>query len=167
MMASDIRYADPDARISTTFARLGLVAEYGVSWLLPRLIGVGHTLDLLLSGRTITGAEAASVGLVQRTVPAGCLVQAAIEYARELADKCSPASMAVIKQQVYEDLSTTSAEALSRSLSLMDESLDGADFAEAMAARAEDRSARFAALPAELLTPSGPPDPVDGLHRAG
>ena len=64
----DIRIAAADAKLTTAFARLGLVAEHGAAWLLPRIVGRAHAADLLLSGRTITGAEAEAIGLVNRAV---------------------------------------------------------------------------------------------------
>src|SRR4051812_19598663 len=64
----DVRFAADDAKITTAFARRGLVAEHGISWILPRLVGPAHALDLLFSGRVILGAEAARIGLVNRAV---------------------------------------------------------------------------------------------------
>jgi enoyl-CoA hydratase/carnithine racemase len=146
MMGSDIRFAAENAAISTTFARLGLVVEYGLSWLLPRVIGTGWSLDLLLTGRTITGTEAAQIGLVQYVSPAGIVLDDAIRYAARLAESCSPVSVAAAKQQVYADLDATAVEAMSRSLAMMDASFDGPDLAEALAARAAKRNPQFGPL---------------------
>ncbi|MCY7288478.1 MAG: enoyl-CoA hydratase/isomerase family protein, partial [Cryobacterium sp.] len=70
----DIRFASPDAVFITAFVRRGLVAEYGVSWLLPRLVGHGRAPARLLSGRRVGGEAAARIGLVGHRVPAGELV---------------------------------------------------------------------------------------------
>jgi enoyl-CoA hydratase/carnithine racemase len=100
---SDVRFAAEGAKISTGFARRGLPAEEAVSWILPRLVGHANALDLLLSGRVVLGSEAATMGLVHRAYPLDDLLPAALEYARDMADNCSPRSMAMAKRQVYLD----------------------------------------------------------------
>ncbi|MFI0961307.1 enoyl-CoA hydratase-related protein [Streptomyces sp. NPDC021080] len=147
LLGSDIRYASRTASISTSFARLGLVAEYGTSWLLPRVIGTQHALDLLLSGRTIDAAEAARIGLVHQVTEPEELLARAVDHAADLAAHCSPASLAAIKSQVWGDLERPRGEALDRTLTLMNASFGGPDLAEALAARAEKRTPVFAPLP--------------------
>ncbi|MGZ6597802.1 MAG: enoyl-CoA hydratase-related protein, partial [Solirubrobacteraceae bacterium] len=95
----DLRFAAADAKITTAFARRGLVAEHGISWMLPRLMGPARALDLLLSSRIVLGAEAAELGLVNRAFDDGRVVEHALDYARELARESSPASMAAMKRQ--------------------------------------------------------------------
>ena len=146
MMGSDIRFAAADARISTTFARLGLVAEYGLAWLLPRTIGTAWSLDLLLTARTISGAEAARIGLVQY-VSTGPVLDDAVAYATRLAESSSPYSMAAAKAQVYADLDASAEDGIRRAMALMDESFDNPDLAAALAARAEGHPPEFAPLP--------------------
>lgn len=148
MMGSDVRFAAADAKISTTFARLGLVAEYGLSWLLPRVIGTAWSLDLLLSARTITGEEAARIGLVQYVSSRESVLAEAVGYATRLAESCSPYSMATAKSQVYADLEATDDAALRRTLALMDESFEHPDLAAALAARSEGHAPEFPPLPA-------------------
>lgn len=97
-MSADIRFVHKDATLSSTFARLGLIAEYGIAWLLPRLIGLGAATDLLISGRTISGSDALALGMVH-----GASDQPVIDaqrYAADLVTNCSPYSMAVIKSQI-------------------------------------------------------------------
>jgi enoyl-CoA hydratase/carnithine racemase len=147
MLGSDIRYASRTASISTSFARLGLIAEYGTSWLLPRVIGAQHALDLLLSGRTIDAAEAARIGLVHQVTEPEELLARAVDHAADLAAHCSPASLAAIKSQVWGDLERSRAEALDHTLALMNASFGGHDLAEALAARTEKRTPVFAPLP--------------------
>src|SRR6185312_14644623 len=106
----DLRFAAQSAKITTAFSRRGLVAEHGISWMLPRLVGPARALDLLLSGRVVLGGEAAELGLVNRAVPDGQAAQEALAYAGELARECSPASMATMKRQVYGDYDRTLAE---------------------------------------------------------
>jgi enoyl-CoA hydratase/carnithine racemase len=126
----DVRFAAAGAKLTFAFPRLGLVAEYGASWLLPRLVGTGHALDLLLSGRVITAEEACELGLVNRVVPVKELFDVAVAYAADLAVSCSPASMAVIKQQVHADRTTDLEAARVRAAGLMARSFGGADARE-------------------------------------
>ena len=98
----DIRFASEDATITTAFARRGLSAEYGMAWILSHHAGHAHALDLLLSGRKIKGREAERMGLVNRAIPAEQLVEETYAYARDLAENCSPRSMRVMKQQMWE-----------------------------------------------------------------
>ncbi|GAA2133749.1 enoyl-CoA hydratase-related protein [Actinomadura napierensis] len=142
----DVRFTVPAAKLGTAFARRGLIAEYGVSWLLPRLIGTGRALDLLLSGRIVQGEEALALGLVNRVVDPGGLLDAAVGYATELAASCSPASMDVIKQQVHRDLDRGFAEALTEADALMLASFRHPDAAEGVAAYVEKRPPAFRPL---------------------
>ncbi len=99
----DVRFVSEEAKLTTAFVRRGLIAEHGISWMLPRLVGHARALDLLFSGRVLLGGEAAEIGLANAAVPAEGVLERALAYARELATHCSPASMAVIKRQVYDD----------------------------------------------------------------
>ena len=144
MLASDVRFAARGATMSTTFARLGLVAEYGLSWLLPKLVGVPAALDLLLTGRTIDADEAARLGLVREVVAPDDLLAHARAYAAALAEQCSPYSLANIKAQVYADVDRDRATALADTLARMRHSITRSDLAEAMRARTEQRAPRFA-----------------------
>src|SRR5687768_11734555 len=100
----DLRFAAAGAKFTTAFARRGLVAEHGSSWLLPRLVGPAHALDLLLSGRVFLAEEAERLGVVNRVVAKEDVLGETLAYARDLAANCSPASMAAMKAQVYGDL---------------------------------------------------------------
>jgi enoyl-CoA hydratase/carnithine racemase len=126
----DLRFADSRARFSTAFARRGLTAEAGLSWILPRLVGVSNALDLLLSGRVVRAPEALSLGLVSRVVD-GPVANTALQYARDLVETCSPWSMAVIKRQVMQDLESTYAEARARADTLLAASLERGEFQDA------------------------------------
>jgi len=142
----DIRFAADTARFSTAYARRGLPAEYGTSWLLPRLIGVENALDLLLSGRVFGAEEAKALGLVSRVVPAERLMDEVLAYARELVEHCSPAAMAAIRRQVYGDLSRRFDDSMVSTLAIMREFARSEHFAEGVAAFAEKRAPRFAGL---------------------
>ena len=142
----DIRFAAEDAKLTTAFSRRGLVAEHGISWILPRLVGPARALDLLLSARVVLGAEAATLGLVNRALPPERLLEDTLAYARELAVKCSPASMATIKRQVYADLERGLPDALAQADRLMVDSFSAPDFVEGVASFLERRDPGFAPL---------------------
>jgi enoyl-CoA hydratase/carnithine racemase len=142
----DIRFATPAAKLTTAFARRGLIAEYGISWLLPRLVGASRALDLLISGRVVLGDEAERIGLVDRLAPAERLLEEAVAYALDLARNCSPTSMSEIKWQVRRHLSTSFEEAVADSDRLMLESFKRADLAEGVRSYRERRSPVFPAL---------------------
>jgi enoyl-CoA hydratase/carnithine racemase len=142
----DLRIAAANAKLTTAFARRGLIAEHGLSWLLVRLIGPAAALDLLLSGRVVLAEEAAALGLVNRVVPAGEALAAAQAYAADLAAHCSPTSMAVIKRQVREDQERGLAAAYAAADAAMDVSLDGPDLTEGVASFTEGRPPRFPPL---------------------
>jgi enoyl-CoA hydratase/carnithine racemase len=142
----DLRLAAADAKFTTAFARRGLVAEHGIGWILPRLIGPARALDLLLSARVILGEEAAELGLVNRALPKEELMDTTLAYARELAEQCSPASMATMKRQVYADLERPLAEGLAQADRLMVESFGAPDFVEGVRSFLDKRAPQFAAL---------------------
>lgn len=142
----DIRFAAAGAKITTAFARRGLVAEHGMSWILPRLVGPARAMDLLVSGRVVLSEEAAEMGLVNRVMPAEALLPETLAYARDLAVNCSPSSMATMKRQVYADLERPLGEALATANELMLASLSAPDFVEGVASFVERRAPRFAAL---------------------
>jgi enoyl-CoA hydratase/carnithine racemase len=142
----DLRFAAEDAKLTTAFARRGLIAEHGISWILPRLVGPARALDLLLSGRVVLGREAAALGLVNRALPGETLLEETLAYARVLAVNCSPASMATMKRQVYSDLDRALPDALADADRLMVESFSGSDFTEGVASFVERRDPLFAAL---------------------
>lgn len=142
----DVRFASPEASFATKFSRLGLVAEYGVSWLLPRVVGRSRALDLLLSGRRVSGEEAHQIGLVDHLAPAERLLDTAVAYATDLATGCSPWAMATIKEQVALDAETGFVAAADRADDLMRESFRGPDIVEGLASFGERRPPAFQPL---------------------
>jgi enoyl-CoA hydratase/carnithine racemase len=142
----DLRFATPEAKLTTAFARRGLIGEYGISWILPRLVGPSAALDLLLSGRVVLGEEAHRLGLVDRLAPRETLLDDAVAYAQDLATQCSPASMATIKAQVRNDLDRPFAEAAADAERLMLESFARPDVQEGVASYLEQRPPAFPAL---------------------
>jgi enoyl-CoA hydratase/carnithine racemase len=142
----DLRFAADDAKLTTAFARRGLVAEHGISWILPRLVGPARALDLLLSARVVLGREAAAMGLVNRSLPRERVLEEALAYARDLVVNCSPASLATIKRQVHSDLQRNLSDALHEADRLMLRSFAEPDFVEGVNSFLERREPRFAPL---------------------
>jgi enoyl-CoA hydratase/carnithine racemase len=142
----DMRFATPKAKLTAAFSRRGLIAEYGVAWLLTRLIGRSRALDVLMSSRIVLGEEALQLGLVDRIVEPDQLLDAAIAYAEELGAFCSPAAMLAIKQQVDSAHETTLAEAVDDANRLMLESFTSPDFTEGVTSYLEGRPPAFQGL---------------------
>jgi len=140
---ADVRFAGSDAKFTTSFAQRGLIAEHGISWLLPRLIGPAHALDVLLSARKLTAAEAERMGLVNKVFPQETFMQEVMAYARVLAQTVSPRSMGVIKGQIWQALQQDFNAALTLADSEMQKSFASADFREGVAHYVEKRSPAF------------------------
>jgi enoyl-CoA hydratase/carnithine racemase len=145
-LCCDVRFCAPEAKLTTSFARRGLIAEYGLSWMLPRLVGPGRAHDLLLSGRVVLGEQALAMGLVDWVVPREEILQRAIAYAQDLAANCSPRSMAIIKRQARGDLDVGFEDALAESDRLMLDSFDAPDVKEGVASYMEKRPPSFEGL---------------------
>ncbi|AFM16528.1 enoyl-CoA hydratase/carnithine racemase [Mycolicibacterium chubuense NBB4] len=145
----DVRFAAAGAKFTTAFARRGLIAEYGISWILPRVIGWGAALDLLLSGRTFYAEEAAELGLVKEVVPAGELMPRVLDYAEDMARNCAPSALAVIKRQIYEDALRNLHDTSAAAEKLMHESMLRPDFIEGITAFFEKRAPSFPPLEEE------------------
>jgi len=145
-MMCDIRFAAAGAKLTTAFARRGLIAEYGLSWVLPRVTGTSIALDLLLSGRTFLAEEAERLGVVDRLTEEGRTAEEAHAYAVELARYSSPASMATIKRQIHDDLIRDLAQADAAAVEYMEQSFGRPDFREGVESFVERRSPAFPPL---------------------
>ncbi|MAL97743.1 MAG: enoyl-CoA hydratase [Alteromonadaceae bacterium] len=139
----DLRYAAASAKFSTSFAARGLIAEHGLAWLLPRLVGEAAAFDLLLTARKFDGAEAARLGLVNRAAEPEALSALVAETAHTLAHDVSPRSLAVIRRQLRLAHTQSYAQSLALADAEMEKSLSGADFAEGVKSFVERRPAAF------------------------
>jgi enoyl-CoA hydratase/carnithine racemase len=141
----DLRLAVGHAKLTTATPQLGLPAEYGLSWLLPRLIGATHAADLLLTGRIVTAADAVVAGLFNRVVATTDELDDAVgAYARRFATEVSPAAVTVAKRQLWGDLLEADVgQSVERSRQLLDELMGTADYREGVAALREKRAPRF------------------------
>ncbi len=139
----DLRFASEAARFSAVFGRRGLIAEYGIAWMLPRVVGLPNALDLLFSGRQIDAQEAMRMNLVNQVFPEAVFADHVLAYARELASAVSPRSLRVIKRQVYESMFQSLSEAFDNSVDEMVVSLQSEDFKEGVAHFLEKRAPAF------------------------
>jgi enoyl-CoA hydratase/carnithine racemase len=139
----DLRFASESAVFTTSFSQRGLVAEHGLSWMLPRLVGPAKALDLLWSARRVDAREAERLGLVDRVVPGDELLATARGYIEDLAAHASPTSIMVMKRQVYLHLMRPLNEAMEDTNRLMAESLRRNDFREGVASFVEKRAPAF------------------------
>jgi enoyl-CoA hydratase/carnithine racemase len=139
----DLRFASDAARFSTAFARRGLIAEYGMAWMLPRLVGHANALDLLFSARLIDAAEAFRMGLANQVYPQDVFQEKVRDYAAELAANVSPRSLRVIKRQVYDAMFQPLGEAFEIAEREMLASLQCEDFKEGVAHFVQKRAPVF------------------------
>ena len=139
----DFRIASEKARFSVIFSKRGLVAEYGLAWILPRLVGLGNAIELMYTSKMIESQEALRIGLVSRVLPEENFLPAVEEFARELATTVSPRSLRVIKRQVYTGLLQSLGEAFDLATEEMKGSFGTEDFQEGVAHFLEKRAAAF------------------------
>lgn len=142
----DVRFCTPEAKLTTAFSRRGLIAEYGLSWMLPRLVGQSRALDLLMSARVIRGEEAYRIGLVDHLVDADALVDETVAYAQDIAENASPTSIAIMKQQIRDAMVGEFVASSDEAERLTNEAVKRPDFAEGVQSYLEKRPPQFAPL---------------------
>lgn len=139
----DIRLASSEATFTTAFAKRGLIAEYGIAWMLSRLTGPAAALDLLLSARNVTAQEAVEMRLVNRVIPHESFESEVRAYVSDLAHMVSPRSLRIMKRQVYDSLFQSLCEATEEADCEMFKSFDSADFQEGVKHFLEKRKPAF------------------------
>ncbi|MBL8227140.1 MAG: enoyl-CoA hydratase [Bryobacterales bacterium] len=139
----DFRFAAESANFNVIFSRRGLIAEYGIAYMLPRLIGLPKAIDLIFTSRKVDAKEAQQIGLVHRVLPDEGFLAAVQAFARELATTVSPRSLRVMKQQLYAAQSQTLDQAMDAAIKEMLESLTCEDFKEGVAHFLEKRPPQF------------------------
>ncbi|MGY1917037.1 enoyl-CoA hydratase-related protein [Blastococcus sp. SYSU DS0973] len=152
-LSCDLRIAADDARFRTAFPERGLIAEHGTSWLLPRIVGLGDALDMLLTSRTVDADEALAMRLVGRVVDRAGLRATVLEVLTRIADTVSPRSAAVIKRQVYADSARPLEPALRAAADEMAGAFGAADSREGVRSFLEKRPARFPGYPTPVVPP--------------
>ena len=139
----DFRFASEKARFSVIFSKRGLVAEYGLAWMLPRLVGLGNAIELMYTSKLFDAQEALRIGLVSRVLPEENFLGAVQEFARELASTVSPRSLRVMKRQIYTGLLQDLGEAFDLAIEEMKGSFGTEDFKEGVAHFLEKRQSAF------------------------
>ncbi|ARN75691.1 enoyl-CoA hydratase-related protein [Oceanicoccus sagamiensis] len=142
----DLRFATPKAFFMTAFSQRGLIAEWGSSWLLPRMVGNANAMDMLLSSRRVYAEEAKQMGMINRICEQDQLISQAKDYIADLAQHCSPYSMAIIKRQLHQDWMNSLDDAQKNAEDLMLKSFAGDNFKEGVAAILEKRAPNFPPL---------------------
>ncbi|RZJ99175.1 MAG: enoyl-CoA hydratase [Novosphingobium sp.] len=146
----DFRFADEGAKFSTAYVRRGLIAEMGMSWFLPRVVGTGVAAELLLSGRVVRADEAVRIGLANRVCTAGSVLEETLAFARTMAANCSPRAMRELKGQLNRDIMSSLIPAYDRAEALLPQAFTWPDFAEGVKSFAEKRPAAFPPLAPDL-----------------
>ncbi len=139
----DFRFASEKAKFSAIFSKRGLVAEYGLAWMLPRIVGVGNAIELMFTSKIIDAQEALRTGLVSRVIPEANFLGDVQSFARELASSVSPRSLRVMKRQIYTGLMQDLGEAFDLATEEMKSSFGTEDFKEGVAHFLEKRAAAF------------------------
>jgi enoyl-CoA hydratase/carnithine racemase len=139
----DLRFASDAAKFTTAFSRRGLIAEHGLAWMMPRIVGHANAVDLLLSARQIGAAEALHMGLVNRVFPAASFMADVRAYAADLASQVSPRSTRIIKRQLYDAFFQNLGEAITAANHEMFQSLLSNDFREGVTHFLEKRPSKF------------------------
>jgi enoyl-CoA hydratase/carnithine racemase len=146
-LCADMRFASDRMIFTTAFAQRGLIAEHGVAWLLPRLVGPSNAIDLLLSARRVTAKEALGMNLVNRVYPQETFMDDVRTYARILTDTVSPHSMAVMKAQIWKGMFETYEENLVEADKQIIANYPFPDYKEGVSHFVEKRPANFPDLP--------------------
>ena len=142
-MYSDVRFSSESAKFTTAFSRRGLIAEHGISWMLPKVVGFAAALELLISARKFDSQEGLRLGFVSKVFPDDTFMQKVNEYAVDLARNVSPRSIRVIKSQLYAAQFQSLTGAIETGNSEMLKSFESEDFAEGVAHFIEKRSSKF------------------------
>jgi enoyl-CoA hydratase/carnithine racemase len=139
----DFRFASEKARFSVIFSKRGLVAEYGLAWMLPRIVGLGNAIELMYTSKMLDAQEALRIGLVSRVLPEENFLRVVQGFAEELAATVSPRSLRIMKRQIYTGLLQNLGEAFDLATEEMKASFGTDDFKEGVAHFLEKRAAAF------------------------
>ena len=139
----DLRFAAPGTKFTTAHGKLGLPAEYGASWMLPRIVGTTRAMELLLTSRVFLADEALEMGFLNEVVEEADLVDHVLAFAETLAANVAPSSLRETRRQVYLDLHRDVGASVAESLRLLDEMMRGDDYKQGVAALVEKRPPNF------------------------
>ena len=140
---ADLRFAVKGAKFTAAHGRFNFPAEFGLSWVLPRIVGLTHANDILLSSRTFTSDEASAMGFLNRLTEAEALMPAVLDYARAMAANVAPGSARETKRQIYRDLHRDAAAAVGEAERLLETMIKAPDYKEGVKAWMEKRPAQW------------------------
>jgi enoyl-CoA hydratase/carnithine racemase len=140
---ADLRFAVQGAKLTTAHGRFNFPAEFGLSWVLPRIVGLTHANDLLLSSRVFTAEEALAMGFLNKVLPPEALMDHVMAYARNIAAQVAPGSARETKHQIYRDLHRDSASAVGAAEALMEAMIRHPDYGEGVKAWMQKRAAEW------------------------
>ena len=140
---ADLRFSVPGAKFTAAHGRFNFPAEFGLSWVLPRIIGLTHANDILLSSRVFTAEEALTMGFLNRIVPADQLMAEVMAYAHNIAVSVAPGSARETKRQIYRDLHRDAASSVRAAEALLVEMSRAPDYKEGVKAWMEKRPAAW------------------------
>lgn len=143
---ADVRFAVPGAKLTTAHGPLNLPAEYGLSWLLPRLIGGSRAMELLISSRKFLTDEAHEIGLVHRLVASEALISETRAYVADMIARVSPEALKQSKRQTYLDFHRDVGASVREANDLLSAMVKQDDYKEAISAFLEKRPANWAKL---------------------
>jgi len=138
---ADLRFCVPGAKFTAAHGRFNFPAEFGLSWLLPRIVGLTHANDILISSRVFTAEEAMAMGFLNRIVPAESLMAEVMAYARNIAVSVAPGSARETKRQIYRDLHRDAATSVKAAEELLVQMSREPDYREGVKAWMEKRPA--------------------------
>ena len=138
---ADLRFAAAGVKFTTAHGRFNFPAEFGLSWVLPRIVGLTHANDVLLSSRIFTAEEAMAMGFLNKVLGAQDLIPYVMAYARTLADSVAPGSARETKHQIYRDLHRGAASAVGEAERLLEAMIRHPDYGEGVKAWMQKRRA--------------------------
>jgi len=136
---ADLRFAAAGARFTAAHGRFNFPAEFGLSWVLPRIVGLTHANDILLSSRVFTAEEALAMGFLNRVLPPQDLIGEVMAYARNVARTVAPGSARESKRQIYRDLHRDAASSVRAAEALLEQMAREPDYREGVKAWMEKR----------------------------
>jgi enoyl-CoA hydratase/carnithine racemase len=131
---ADLRFATPGAKFTTAHGKLGLPPEYGLSWILPRVMGLTRAMDVLMTSRVMLAEEALEWGFINAIHPAEELLPRTLEYAEQLASSVAAGSLRETRQQVYLDLHRDVGTSITESLRLLDKLMKHSEYRQGVEA---------------------------------
>ena len=139
----DLRFAAVGTKFTTAHGKLGLPAEYGLSWMLPKVVGTTRAMELLLSSRVFLADEALDIGFLNDVFPEGELLPRVLAYAEDLASSVAAGSLRETRRQVYLDMHRPVGDSITESLRLLNEMMGTDEYKQGVKALVEKTPPNF------------------------